>query len=490
MPATYYATFEYADTHPDGTRSESFGYFDSVSLKTYESICDATTITSFSKSEKELELAVWQVNVGDVIRIAPDFLDNDKFVVWWAVEVDDQPSKEGGIPATFVSLVAGGNEQNFRKFRIVGIRPAEEEQTQKLGRFFSANGFKSCKAEQIEHILSAACQELEALHVAVYDMGQANCNAIVDDYEHPRLFFDLGWPIQINSKTAPHSRPLLFNWEKRKGGAFKAPVILSHWDWDHWAYALHTWKYDHSKKAANIVWNDEALERQWLIPRPSKEQKLGPSHWALFIKLYTTRLGRKRVLNLWPNSALKIDFKFGSIVRCTPKSGSIGDRNNSGLALYVREMPLEHWQVWSLLGIPTELILLPGDADFSSIPRLAQFESNSKTQANEALVGLVASHHGGKVNVYAIPETTIPQAKLAISSGKGNAYKHPNQQAILNYKYKGWSVVVSTENRKMCTHSKRCSDHNSNSIVLQFSTSSRKPRCGCGAIPEGFLCLN
>ena len=64
----------------------------------------------------------------------------------------------------------------------------------------SSNNLRSFLSEAAETSqVEAALRSVDvSLHgVAVYDVGQANFNALVDQYEHPRLFFDFGRPIYI-----------------------------------------------------------------------------------------------------------------------------------------------------------------------------------------------------------------------------------------------------------------------------------------------------
>jgi hypothetical protein len=43
----------------------------------------------------------------------------------------------------------------------------------------------------------------EAAAVAVYDFGQRSLSAIVNEVEHPVIFFDMGWPLSFFPKSLP-----------------------------------------------------------------------------------------------------------------------------------------------------------------------------------------------------------------------------------------------------------------------------------------------
>lgn len=480
---SFFAMFDIPD-EPHGSESEpTICFFDSVSKTSFDKINSTHTLASYAdrdRRKQSLQLAVWQVDIDDVRQLNEGVLD-DAGQSWWQIEVTDWKSNEG-IPATFLSLAADRERGASPRVRISMIAKLPDAKAAALDTFFAARGLARGTGLDIKELLEERLREFDdELHIAVYDMGQANCNAIVNCYEHPLVFFDLGWPIQANNVTIPSQKPDLFVCESGKRDS-AAPVILSHWDWDHWAYAIDSWKYSAKTKSAIIKWNPVAIARNWIVPRPIKSHKLGPSHWALFAELLRTRVpSRKRALTMWPNGVQELAFSRGLLVHCSPPKGAPADRNNTGLALFVSKR---------INARKTEAILLPADAEFSSIPLLEKVRKKKDTgHVPLTLVGLVASHHGGKINVYAIPKASISGARLAVSSGSGNQYGHPNKQALENYTYRGWKNHALTQTRVICANHSAKTTHVSNSIVLSF-TGAAKPACGCKKVQKGFLCLN
>lgn len=80
------------------------------------------------------------------------------------------------------------------------------------------------------------------------DVGQASFASFLNARGKVLGHFDAGWPISYNARTAPAAAPAITD---------TAPVILSHWDWDH----LHGY---YRYKALQSV--------QWLTP----VQTMGP----------------------------------------------------------------------------------------------------------------------------------------------------------------------------------------------------------------------
>ena len=84
--------------------------------------------------------------------------------------------------------------------------------------------------------------------IIVRDVGQASFCSALDGHGREMFHLDAGWPISFNKKTASRKPRLIKK---------KAPVILSHWDWDH----LHGY---------HVV--EGLASSTWIVP----VQKLGP----------------------------------------------------------------------------------------------------------------------------------------------------------------------------------------------------------------------
>lgn len=221
--------------------------------------------------------------------------------------------------------------------------------------------------------------------VMIYNVGQGSCSAIVDHMLDPIVFFDFGGAIGPNLATDPRTF--------MPGLSSRPPVILSHWDMDHWASATRV---------------AGARDSMWIVPR----QRIGPTHAKLAADLHS----RKHLL-IWP-SGTSLRLPFGRLVGCT---GS--NRNNSGLALLYS--PARR----------AARALLPGDAHYECIPKLAR----------KALTHLVATHHGGRYRGPA-PRASGRESLIAYSFGAPNTYGHPCGSSRLRHQAAGWRAVLETPN--------------------------------------------
>jgi hypothetical protein len=135
--------------------------------------------------------------------------------------------------------------------------------------------------------------------IVVRDVGQASFCWLKDVEDRVILYYDVGWPLPFNRKTAPPRFTIDFT---------RVPVVLSHWDWDHLHYALRP-EGRHLKECS------------WIVPI----QKLGPgAAW------FGNELSKKGKLLGWRASVLTTTV--GSIGPC---DASPDNTNNSGLAMTV-----------------------------------------------------------------------------------------------------------------------------------------------------------
>jgi beta-lactamase superfamily II metal-dependent hydrolase len=214
----------------------------------------------------------------------------------------------------------------------------------------------------------------------VRDVGQGSFVTLVDQKKHALAHFDVGWPISFNGRTAPALHTI---------SADSAPIILSHWDFDH---LLAFYRFPHTR------------ENQWLGP----VQNLGPGQAKVAQHLAT----KKRLLG-WSGGTLAVGAMV--LFDCNGPHAS----NDSGLALMV-----------SLLN--GKRCLLVGDAAYDSVPT---FGSNS-------FDFLVVTHHGASFSG-PVPLPANNSACGVISVGRGNVYKHPRDDAILRHTNGGWTVCMT-----------------------------------------------
>lgn len=384
---------------------------------------------------------------------------NDRSI-WHHIQVSTQLSPND-IDAEVVLL--GDTEGAAPKVGTRSIEPVDRDTARALTSWAMLTGQRRSPIGLIAGLLDLSFEGVGEIAVAAYDVGQGNCNAIVDVYEHPRLFYDFGWPPNFNAGTRPSWKPDFLSCETH----CVAPVVLSHWDMDHWAYAVRSSSFDSTSISSRANWNEAALRRIW-IARPPQEvaHQLGPMHMKLFEALKKTHLmPGLAAIQLWPEDTKRIRFQRGWIEACTSTDGSIGDRNNSGLAVFV-------------VNERGHTILLPGDADFRSIPTLRRFRAPK-------LVGLVASHHGGRIDGAHVPRPLRgSSATLVYSVGANNCYGHPKEAAKAAYVSRKWNEH-RTSTRIACEHPQT---HDLGNRLLLFPN-ARTPRCGCDCVSNGRLCL-
>lgn len=220
--------------------------------------------------------------------------------------------------------------------------------------------------------------------VRVRDVGQASFATLISPKGTPLAHFDAGWPLSFNGSGAPLRFP--------RGLGHVAPVILSHWDWDH----LHAY---HGVPALR--------DRCWISP----VQNLGPGQ-----SLIAHALLSKGLLKGFSGT---VNLGWGVLGSC---SGPPGNYNQTGLALRV-ELTGGH------------NVLLVGDADYDLTPpsvRAAPLDC------------LVVTHHGADFDGN-VPPPASPGARAVISCGRRNVYRHPRKAAVTRHTRAGWRVQRTDE---------------------------------------------
>ncbi len=346
-------------------------------------------------------------------------------------------------------------------------------------------------AQFLRHILENRVQHEPRVFVAVYDVGQGSASAIVNEFEHPCFFFDIGKPIAVFPHTLPTHAPDFFKCDDLPSSA---PVVLSHWDFDHWAGVLeksHVRKDKKGNRHATITVIPHGLERFWIAPN-QEHLELGPTHRELIRQLLQTTnpVTGKCALQYWPAKLHYLQFSHGVIVKAHDASATSRTEqiNNSGLAMLITHS-LEHRPA-SKSGL-----LLQGDA---------RLESLALDWDGVELVGIVVSHHGGKLD--GVPQaSTVSSAKSAAANLRnrrplfnavcsvGRAkmekgvlkkpYGHPDDDTIDKHERAGWTVRFTyTETTPPACHKQL------GNVVL--SLDQRYPRCGCACACAGNLSLN
>ncbi len=233
-------------------------------------------------------------------------------------------------------------------------------------------------------LLSALGNPTGVQFVAVYDVGQGNCNAICD--RTPLVYFDFGGGVLGNTHTFPAA-------QARWCLAHSPPVVLSHWDWDHWSSATLRFQ--------------AALRLTWIVPR---QQPLGAVHKTFAHSVSTT--GR---LLVWPSTLPTLTSGQLTVLRCTGRG-----RNHSGLAMSVTDT-----------SAPAFSMLLTGDARYTAIPGV---------NAMKNLTAVIVPHHGADMRSRVVPSCAVgcPNPRAAYSFGRGNGFSHPRVVTQQSHDRAGW----------------------------------------------------
>lgn len=225
-------------------------------------------------------------------------------------------------------------------------------------------------------------------HVAVLDVGQGNCNALCDRRGAPVVYFDLGAGCLWNAHTRPASLAFC--------ATRSPPVVLSHWDFDHWF-------------GAELPENSDFLTTTWLVPK---------QHIGARTRKFAAKLAKTATLRLWPKLKQRRAGPGLEIVQCGGKS-----KNDTGLAVFAKTA--------------AGYVLCPGDASFDHVPI-------PRSVRGRALAGLVAPHHGSPASIGApVPRPATSAAPLAFSFGAGNTYGHPGSSPA-TYASEGWVSQFTT----------------------------------------------
>lgn len=238
---------------------------------------------------------------------------------------------------------------------------------------------------QLDAVLSAPAQN--ARWAAALDVGQGAANAFIGDAGTPTVYYDFGGGIMGNEATFPsHLKRFCFS--------AKPPVILSHWDWDHWSSAAR---------------DDRVLDRPWIVPHQ-------PINRPVHLQFAADLAARKNLL-IWPAGMPSRTFGPLELEICTGTT-----RNDTGIAI---------WFTTST----NDLALLPGDARYGAIPSLPARRPHA----------VVVPHHGADCAKTKVPRPLGTKSdRIVISAGDGNHLQHPTAQCLTAHSDAGWGAEVRT----------------------------------------------
>ncbi|MCC8951695.1 hypothetical protein H8A97_43430 [Bradyrhizobium sp. Arg62] len=273
-----------------------------------------------------------------------------------------------GLPANLFDNLFGA----AIPVRVGAIRPALPDESQFLDDLDPLSGIDDASKEEIEHALALASVVEE---IAVYDVGQGGTNGLVTGREVV-CYFDFGGGVASNTATFPNN--LL-----RFCQCNMPPIILSHWDHDHWS----------------SEGRDTRVHAQtWIVPRQTSHgSKRAPHHSALIRAIQA-----KGTILIWPSNLYSKRIGQLEVSLCRGSS-----KNASRLALTVFP-PAE------LSAMP---VLLPADAGYDDLRNCL---------GSGAYDAIVCPHHGGHSNSPKIPSPPLGQhQRLIYSYGPNNTYHHP-----------------------------------------------------------------
>lgn len=389
-------------------------------------------------------------------------LENDG---WIGIQVtNENPQDDQSISAR--AWLPSEDEEAPQFWIRLDKNPLSQDETNILRRLTELDEYADSSEQDLLEMQSFYLSTLP-LAVAVYDVGQASFSAIVNRWEHPLVFFDVGWPLNFNGRSKPNCSN--FNPFSLDCPSNPAPVVLSHFDWDHWGFAYQSGVIRQNNQGnwvSSVTYKRIALERPWLVRRPQyKRHNLGASHIHLIHTLSNTIISGtgKRALRLWPTRKKSLHWGACKIIACTPAAGSITTpafrRNNESLTMVVEERT------------DGAKVLLCGDADYPSIP----------IHHRNGLTGLVAPHHGGAITLGSTPNAK-GHGRMVMSTYPGCYPNVPSPDTINEARHQGWQVVM-TSDRSQCP---RGGCQRGNRLIRLSMT----PRCGCGKVQSNCLCIS
>ncbi|MGY3690567.1 hypothetical protein ACVIGA_000647 [Bradyrhizobium sp. USDA 3240] len=275
---------------------------------------------------------------------------------------------DGGPPANLYDNLFGAPIP----VGVGSIRPPTKEQTRFLDALDPLDKLSDASEEQIETALTSASRVKE---IAVYDVGQGAANGLISAHEVV-CYFDFGGGVAGHTPTFPTGL-------RRFCQCNRPPIILSHWDHDHWS----------------SQGRDKRVHAQtWIVPRQASNGKRAPHHLALISAI----LKRGAIL-VWPSTLYTKRIGQLEISLCTGSS-----KNASGLSL----------TVYPPSTASAKPILMPADAGYNDLRAYL---------GSGAYDAVVCPHHGGRSNSPSVP--TPPSSgsyqRLIYSYGTPNSYGHP-----------------------------------------------------------------
>lgn len=303
---------------------------------------------------------------------------------WYVIELKDAGSVAADV---YGAILADGVPAYLSSFSVLSGTTALS-----LSAIFNVDFWPDASDQDLQDALAKISQ---VTTLVVYDIGQGSAVGILDSNNSAKAYFDLGAGSYGNKHTRP--KPLRFCWTA------DPPVILSHWDTDHWAGEQN---------------DPDARQRTWVAPR---QTNLPPTH-HLFASKILKAGGTLLIWNAAAGSTLQTSLGSGQTLTIGRCHGST--RNGSGIACVVENSTDQC--AW----------LLTGDAGYSELGVASGYDP----------ISIVVPHHGSDMTHLGSPPKKLPTSygRLLYSFGQGNKHgrtrvSHPTSNAVNDHNSKNWN---------------------------------------------------
>jgi hypothetical protein len=343
---------------------------------------------------------------------------------WFVIDAFPSQGRKIGedeLPLTiYTNLYQPGIEATAKD-----VQPTEPNVAARLRKSVSTAHIPDATESEIDTALGRVAGATIDCAIA-YDVGQGNSIGLCNSGGSVEAYFDLGGGVLANAGTfSPALTSFCFT--------SPPPIVLSHWDFDHWS---------------SVNRDTRALTMKWIAPR----QRVGPSHLALM----TSIMSSGRLLLVPPGSPAKWRGQL-FLELCTGRG-----RNHSGIALTLSEKPN---------GVG-ERMLFPGDARYPCLPSFPP---------TQPYLSVVAPHHGADMRNRTVPSCPrLPPSRLVYSYGPGNTFSHPRRITRKDHGAAGWhdpSITSATTYEVRETANR--TTHPLGHVLLGWKTRGTPPPLPC-----------
>ena len=346
--------------------------FDAISRQFFDGLTSVEGVSGWMQHSHKAPVFVLEMSEPQSSAQLPwQALEEHDKSTWFDAELN----WSGGKSVLYFNLFREGLKVDVSNISVVPAERADQ-----LSQAFALTGLATAPGD-IQNTLNGVSQSIEL--IGVYDVGQGSANGLCDSVEAPLAYFDLGGGVNANKGTFPSALSDFCYFHA-------PPVILSHWDWDHWSSGARF------QGAQNLT---------WIVP----QQTLGAVHATFAAGLHS--VGK---LQVWPPGLPQLTSGQMTVYKCTGRGAG---RNHTGLAM----------EVAGPANKPP--ILLTGDARYSAIPNAL----------GKPYTSVVAPHHGADMGSPATPPgTNLAGARTAYSFGTGNSFGHPKATTQRDHHAAGW----------------------------------------------------